>query len=358
MLSVLNVLFICKNEGRTMYNTIRFRKFSLLTPSTLILTLVFTFAATAAYAKDYAHIVVFGDSLSDTGNVAHLSYAKYGFRMPGPAANYTDGRFTSGIDTVPPAKKYFGVWIEQLAASMPLHPQVKNSLDGGTNYAYGFAFTGNGTTTLTFGAGDVFSVDVENMGQQITHYLGTKPTIDSNTLFVIWGGANNLNYANSVNDVVNAAIEETLDIQRLIDAGATQFLVLNLPPMGLIPRLNGSPATSLPANAAAALFNSWLDSGISVLHDSYGNRHLTFFCLDVYSLFNQIVTNPGKFGFANISSPSQNANLVNPDTYLFWDDLHPTAKGHSILAGSAMKAMTLPQCTSYGLSACAAAVSH
>jgi phospholipase/lecithinase/hemolysin len=350
---------IREDEGRTMHDTFRFRKFSLLTPSTLILAFVFVFSATVAHAKDYAHIVVFGDSLSDTGNVAHLSYEKYGAPIPGPYVNYTLGRFSDGPDTVPYAQKYFGVWVEQLAASMPLHPEVKNSLDGGTNYAYGFAFTGDGTTTLDFDA--QLSVDVKNMGQQVTDYLLTKPKIDSSTLFIVWGGANNLNYAASPTDVVNAAIQETLDIQRLIDAGATQFLVLNLPPMGLIPRKNGSPVTSVPANAAAALFNSWLDTGISVLHDSYGNRHLVFYRVDVYSLFNQIVANPGKFSLTNISDPSMypiGSPLGNPDTYLFWDDLHPTTRGHSIVADAALKAMTLPQCRSYGLPACAAAISH
>ena len=347
-----------------MHDTIRFRKFSLLTPSTLILALIFAFSAALAQAQDFSRIVVFGDSLSDTGNVAHLSYAKYGFDMPGPAANYTDGRFTDGSDTVPVAqekvptgKKRLGVWVEQLALLMPSHPQVKNSLDGGTNYAYGFAFTGNGTTALTFGTGDIFSVDVKNMGEQITDYLASKPTIDSSTLFIIWGGANNLNYATSPYDIINAAGEETSDIQRLINAGATRFLVLNLPPMGLIPRLNGSPATSIPANAGAALFNSWLDSGIWTLHDLNANRHVVFYRLDVYSLFNEIVAHPGKFApLANLTDASQGANLVDPDTYLFWDDLHPTTTGHSILADKAMKAMQSPQCTSYGLPACAAGV--
>ena len=48
------------------------------------------------HALDYKSIVVFGDSLSDTGNVAHLTQAKYGVQIPGPAADYTAGRFTDG----------------------------------------------------------------------------------------------------------------------------------------------------------------------------------------------------------------------------------------------------------------------
>ena len=337
-----------------MHDTIRLCKRTLIAPSTLIFAFIFAFAAALAHAKDYTRIVVFGDSLSDTGNLAHLSEVKYGVRIPGPIANYTDGRLTDGYDTVPAAQKYFGVWIEQLAATMPAHPAVSNSLDGGTNYAYGFAFTGPGTTLLTFGPGNSLSVNIENMGQQVTDYLATKPSINSTTLFVIWGGANDVLNAASPSDVVNAAIHETLDIQRLIEAGATQFLVLNLPPLGLTPKLNSSPATSIPANAAAALFNSWLATGLSVLRDFYFRRQITFFRVNVFRLFNQIAASPGAFALTDITDASQGNFVVDPDTYLFWDDIHPTTRGHNLLAGAAMKSIGSPQCDSLGMPSCAA----
>ena len=105
----------------------------------LCTALLLTFAAALAHAQDYTSIVVFGDSLSDTGNFADLTQAKYLVRIPGPDADYTDGRFTDGDDTLPMAQKYFGVWIEQFAAMLPSKPRIMNSLDGGTNYAYGDA---------------------------------------------------------------------------------------------------------------------------------------------------------------------------------------------------------------------------
>lgn len=317
--------------------------------------LVVACSATLAYAKDYTRIVIFGDSLSDTGNLAHLYQDKFNVRLPGPAFDYTDGRFTDGVDTLPAAQKYFGVWVEQFAAAMPSHPRVKNSLDGGTNYAYAFAFTGNGTS-LFFPDDDVtFAVNVNNMGQQITDYLATKPKINDSTLFVIWGGANNLTNATGPADVVNAAIAETIDIQRLIHAGATQFLVLNLPPLGLTPRLNGSLATSVPATAAAALFNSWLATGISVLHDFYLGRHVRIFAVDTFSLFNKIAASPGTFSFTNITTPAQaNPLAIDPDAYLFWDDIHPTTHGHNALAAAALKAIGSPQCDVLGMPSCAA----
>lgn len=320
----------------------------------LLLTLIAFVLTANARAKDYTRIVVFGDSLSDTGNFAHLTEAKYGARIPGPAADYTDGRFTDGFDTIPAAQKYFGVWIEQFAATMPSHPKVKNSLDGGTNYAYGLALTGSGTSNPGFGPDNSLSVRVENMGQQISDYLATHPTINSSTLFVIWGGANDLLTAGSPSDVVDAAVHETLDIQRLIDAGATQILVLNLPPLGLTPRLNGSLTTSVPATAAAMLFNSWLATGLSVLHDFYFWRHVRIFQVDTFSLFNRVVADPAAFSFANVTASSMGNYTVDPDTYLFWDDIHPTTHGHNAVAAAALKAIGSPQCDLLGMPSCAA----
>lgn len=296
----------------------------------LSLILLLSFGATAQ-VNDYRRIVVFGDSLSDTGNVAHLTEAKYGIRVPGPFADYTDGRFTDGFDTIPAAQKYFGIWVEQFAASVPSHPAVTDSLDGGANYAYGFATTGNGTSTLALDA--THSVQIENIGQQITEYLATHPKIDSHTLFVIWGGAIDLLNAQSTSDVINAAIRQTLNIQRLINAGATQILVPNLPALGLTPHLNGSPSTALPANAATILYNSWLATGVAVLRDFYPRHHIHE--LNVFSLFNRVVALPSSFGLVNVTGSAQGQFTVNPDTWLFWDDLHPTTRGHSILASSA-----------------------
>lgn len=303
----------------------------------LFSALFLTCAAIAAPAQislhtpPYTSIVVFGDSLSDTGNFAHLTEAKYGVRIPGPIADYTDGRFTDGADTEPAAQDFFGVWIEQFAAMLPSKPVVKDSLDGGTDYAYGFATTGNGTGPVAFGPSNSLSINVNNIGQQITTYLATHPKINDKVLFVVWGGAIDVLNATSSNNVIDAAIQQSLNIQRLIDAGATQFIIPNLPPLGSIPRLNGSPATSIPATQASILYNDVLSAGLAILRDFNPGKHLALFQFDVFALFNQIVASPPTFSLENVTDSSQGVP-VDPDTYLFWDDLHPTTRGHNILA--------------------------
>src|SRR3984885_1027369 len=269
----------------------------------LFTALLLTFPAALAHAQDYTSIVIFGDSLSDTGNVAHLTQDKYGVRIPGPIADYTDGRFTDGDDTLPSTQKYFGVWIEQLAAALQSKPIITNSLDGGSNYAYGFALTGSGTTLLTLTP--TLSVSVNNMGQQITDYLATSPVISNRTLFVVWGGANDILNATSLDDVIKASIEETKDIQRLIDAGATQFIVPNLPPLGLVPRFNGDPTTSIPATTASIVYNEFLEAGLTVLKDFDFGKRLRFHQLDVFLLFNEIIASPSSYSLANVTASSQ-----------------------------------------------------
>jgi phospholipase/lecithinase/hemolysin len=301
---------------------------------------IFACTALMAQPKNYTKIVVFGDSLSDTGNVGQLVLQKYPTCGPLTCLDYDAGRITDGAYTIPAAKNYFGVWIEQLAAELPANPEILDSLNGGTNYSYAYATTGNGTSELCYVDCSVYSVEVENIGQQISDYLSTHPTINRHTLFVIWGGADNLLQATSVNDVINGAIEESFDIQRLIEAGATQILVPNLPPLGLTPRFNGSLTSRLTASTASALYNSYLAAGISILKDLYARKHMKIYQLDVFDLMRNVVAHPAAYSLTNVTDASQGDIYANPDKYLFWDDLHPTTRGHNILANAALRVLS------------------
>src|SRR5205807_1785836 len=91
----------------------------------------------------FNQFVIFGDSLSDTGNVLNRSFGFYPV-----APNYSNGRFTNGTDTIPKTQNpYIGVWHEQLAGLLGV-PVATRSLSGGTNYAFGGAETGQGTQTI------------------------------------------------------------------------------------------------------------------------------------------------------------------------------------------------------------------
>src|SRR4051812_35401216 len=76
--------------------------------------------ATSGFAQTapaFSKIVVFGDSLSDTGNVRDRTNSKSGgtVQFPSGTFNYSDGRWTNSSDTDPGSPTYVGVWHEQLA---------------------------------------------------------------------------------------------------------------------------------------------------------------------------------------------------------------------------------------------------
>jgi phospholipase/lecithinase/hemolysin len=96
-----------------------------------------------------SQIVVFGDSLSDTGRVlsatqlSQFTSTKYDVRPDKPW--YDSGRWTNGpsntgsATTDPKTKKtaYGGVWHERLADKL----KISRATSGGANFAYGGATT-------------------------------------------------------------------------------------------------------------------------------------------------------------------------------------------------------------------------
>lgn len=312
--------------------------------------------AFAAQAQQYTKIVSFGDSLSDTGNDFVL-FTEIGFPFPYPyvlpppyptyALNYTFARFTDGPDTTPRAMNYYGVWLEQMAGALPAHPAVTASLWGGTNYAYGYSNTLSGQSEFNI-TNTPYTVYVDNVGQQIDDYLATNPKIDDHTLFVVWGGANNLTEAvggsDAAGQIIDGAIAQVGNLQRLIHAGATQFLIPNLPDLGLIPRFNTSPTDSAAFHDASVLYNTTLDAGVGLLPLLNFGKHLTLHKLDVYSLMRGIVAAPAKYGMVNATDSSQGMIFVDPDQYLFWDDLHPTTRGHNLLGQAALSTIEPKGC--------------
>ncbi len=307
---------------------------------------VLSTAATAAFAQGshYTSIVVFGDSLSDTGDDATLSYEKYGVPVPGPYADYTLGRFTDGYDTRPYTLKYQGVWVEQLATMLGTPPRPTPSLGGGTDYAYGFATTEGGTSPATLGSSSTQFITVENVGQQITDYLGKHPKINDHTLFVVWAGSIDVLYATSPEAVIDAGIRQAANVQRLIRAGAKHILVPNLPPLGATPRFNLLPSEAGTATEASRVFNDTLAASLDLVQifEFWKGAHI--YRLDVFSLVMSVDAAPSKYFLSNVTGTSRDVPGVDPDTYLFWDDIHPTTHGHNILALAALKLIDPYEC--------------
>jgi phospholipase/lecithinase/hemolysin len=292
-------------------------------------------------APTFSQIIIFGDSLSDDGNIGHRIEDQYFFTYPGGDFNYSDSRFTNSSDTDPSSDLYAGTWHEQLARDFLGLSAATNSLAGGNDYAFGGATTEAETREVTvisnpepFLGGD-FTVTIDNLGRQVNDYLADK-TFDPAGLFIVWGGGNDLFDDDSSTNVIATAERVAGLVEQLARAGAVSILVPNVPPLGLVPNYKDDPDKAAALNAASAQYrdelNAQLDAAVTTLAGE--NITITLYRLDIYGLFCRLAANPSDYGFVNITDSAQDQS-VNPDEYLFWDDIHPTTSGHHQIAMAA-----------------------
>jgi outer membrane lipase/esterase len=287
-------------------------------------------------------ITAFGDSLSDTGNIALATGGTY----PGPATNYAPGEFTDGPATSPATTGPTGIWLDQLAPKLGVSAPTPVST-GGLNYAFG------GSEVLQ-GAGPGGAIP--SLTQQVGMALSVGERLVSPTqLYTFWGGANDiLNHPGDLTIPVAAADAIANDIRAVHDAGGRDFLWLNLPLLGFTPGREGLDPPS--ANKQSQIFDDEMAKDVQELIA----EGIFVIPVDVKSLFESIIadsqsgctvgpTDP--FCFANVKDPAQGIS-GDPNTYLFWDTLHPTTAGQALIADAAFAAMQAsPEPTSIALSA-------
>jgi len=300
-----------------------------------------------AQAPAFTQVIVFGDSLSDDGNVAHRARDLVGFSYPSSNFNYSDYRFTDDTNTSPAANLYVGTWHEQLEKTFLGLAVAKNSLDGGTDYAFGGATTKDGTQDRTiinnpfpFGGGD-FSITIDNMGKQINDYLASHAA-DPNALYILWGGGNDLFDDFSAQNVTDTATRVGMLMIRLANAGARNFLIPNVPPLGAVPNSFGDPNRVAGLDQASASYRTQLSSAVGSVVKGFAGNGITIhlYNLDVWLGLIRVLGQPAKYNFVNTIDSAQDASGVNPDQYLFWDDIHPTTGGHHELANEANRLLS------------------
>ena len=216
-----------------------------------------------------------------------------------------------------------------------------NSLDGGTDYAFGGATTASGTSDRTvisnpfpFGGGD-FTITVDNLGKQVDDYLASH-TPDAAALYIVWGGGNDLFDDDSSTHVTETAANVEALVEQLARAGARNILVPNVSPLGLVPLYKDDASTATALNTAAAQYRSELSSDLDAAVATLAGEGITLnlYRLDAYGLGYRLVANPEDYGLTNVTDSAQDQS-VDPDEYLFWDDLHPTTAGHYQIAAAA-----------------------
>jgi phospholipase/lecithinase/hemolysin len=126
-------------------------------------------------------------------------------------------------------------------------------------------------------------------------------------------------------------------IQILAAAGAENFLVLNLPDLGDSPSFSGTPQGAALSELTGA-FNAALAVQLDLLAEAPDITLIQFF---IDQAFQELLSDSAAFGLTNTTQQCvQNlANgLCNPDEWLFWDGVHPTTRGHQIIADQIVRA--------------------
>ena len=355
------------------------------------ITAALLFSATAA-ATNFSQVVVFGDSLSDNGNIS-LATAP---TLQPPL------RFTTNPGTV---------GIENVASKLGF--TLQPSLLGGTDFAWG------GAGVLTNSPGTPAAVPT--LTAQVGAYLAGG-TVDDHALYSIWGGANDIFYAATsagaaavaqqliaqnvaaqiaqlqgaglpqtqidalipqITQAVTAAVvqqvqasagvtslmtaeqaqaavgaaaqQEVKLIGQLQAAGVKNILVFNLPNIGTTPSATAQgPAGAAALTGLSLIFNGQLNAGLAQMQTG-------IIPVDAYGLLSEAITNPSAYGFSNATDPAcgvgstsvvcgpQGSGLPftyasgTDQTYLFADGVHPTTALHAMLGAYVMSIIRAPE---------------
>jgi outer membrane lipase/esterase len=267
-------------------------------------------AASSADAQTYNRLVVFGDSLSDNGN---LFVATGG---AAPTAPFLNGRFSTGP-----------TFVELLGFNLA---KVGGPVSGSIDYAYGGSRT------------DAIATPGPGMRTQLQAYTAAGGRFGPNDLVSILGGANNIFQAlpaagaspNPTGAISPVSLAAANDINFLTNsvaaAGAGTILVTNLPKLSLTPQFRGTAAAPL-ADFAVTTFNGALLTSLSAT--AAANPNTNIIVMDLFKIGDTIAGNPGQFGITNVTTPCGSVTPACADPgYFYVDGVHPTALGHQIIA--------------------------
>lgn len=315
------------------------KRFSLLLQVLSLLIVI----PVSGQATLYSAIHVFGDSLSDNGNV-RLALLGGGIDALTPVPVSGNGfipdlPYDRGAGLLP-ALSNGPNWIEDLSTSL-LGAPVAPSLAGGSNHAFGGA---------RMAASDASAVP--SVAEQVSGFLAaqTQP-LDPDALYVVWGGGNDVRDAAALTlgggdpSSILAAYADALQgaVGSLLAAGADYLLVPNIPDIGMTPAIRqygdaAAAAVSLLTAGFNDLYNDVLDA-LQLVHSE-----ARIIRLDTYRLLDQVVASPASFGLSdadNACAASVDC-IADPDGHFFWDGIHPTAAGHALIAAAALRAVPEP----------------
>lgn len=289
----------------------------------------------------FKNLYIFGDSLSDPGNILSLTYHAKGGPMP-PLKYFFNGRYSNGL-----------IWAEYLAPALNIAPAHVH------NYAYAGATIADGNIANA-------NNDFPNFQKEVSLFLQDTPANSINSddsLFVIWVGADNF-LSMKPTDFGNPAQYIQTQVSSLVQQIALindktlgkQFLVLAVPKVGiapymqeLLPELNaktrkaaaavGAP-TPAPITAATldTFVNGFNQALVQGLQQVATAKNIQIKFLDLNPTLAAALKNPQQWQITNTKQSCYNKQkktiCSNPQDYFFYDHLHPTTTVHNHMASN------------------------
>lgn len=317
----------------------------------VVAALAFALSCSSALADPrYSSIWNIGDSLSDTGR----TYARTSqWFIPGSRHPYrplySDGRFSNG-----------DVWVEYLNKTNETKYQKDHNL------SWGGATTG-------YNVGWGAAIAIPKFEEQNTDLIGIvkgdkQGNIGKSPLFTLWVGGNNFRQevedrwtpwtvdipsaSRAVLDNVPAELGKLSNAVRsnpaIAGQGATYY-VNTIPNIATTPKITSKyPSYVSELSASIVSTNRQLKSKLYSMQDGFdaNNRSERIVIVDAAALLKEVQARPQSFGFTEGSINCVNADSgnyykdcsqSNVTNYLFWDEFHPTTKGHEMIADYAWK---------------------
>ncbi len=326
-----------------------------------IVSLLISIAPASFAATSIEKIIVFGDSLSDNGNLYALTSKLNAVTSWVPVLPknppYYKGRFSNGP-----------VWIEYVAQVLNV-PLV--------DYAYGGALAENLSSSgqiIPFG-----------LGTQVDFFLTghVSDTHTSKYLYVIWAGGND--YLHGKTEDVEGTTTNTVNtirdqIEWLTYYGAKNFLIVNLPDLGTTPEAAENGLAGITkVRALSEMHNRKLAAMITAEQAKYPDVKIIGF--DINQFYGDVIAHPENYHIKNLTTAcygggytaralalnrnntelqaAQKAHIniannpslmaaystaklaesgqmpcANPDEYFYWDHVHPSRVIHQAFSNA------------------------
>ncbi len=323
-------------------------------PYRSILAMALALAAAPAFAQQtpFSQTFFFGDSLTDSGFYQRALVQATGNPDAALAARFTTNpglvwsEFLADVYGTNAAPAWY------LDLTLPTGPAP---VDGsGTNFAAGGGTVrvGPGYPPVDAQGNPTFIAFAPSLTTQVTQYLGPSGVADPDALYSIWGGNNDLFFtlagALTPQQFLDSAVQEVGLVGALHNAGARYIMVANLPDFASTPFGQSLSAAQLAGvNALVDGYNQTLFGGLQA-------AGLRVIPLDAFHFLQEIVADPGTYGFTNVITPAcgaapalgcSAANFVDPNaasSYAFADSVHPSTAAHRLLSQYAISVLEAP----------------